>query len=77
MEFRDPLLIKERKCKYSSVKFLIDLTMGNLMALDKYQHLRAASFYDKQKICKNCFLALTRIEYERRKYQTLKEKGIK
>ena len=44
------------------------------MGLEKYQHLRAASFYEHQKVCKNCFLALTKIEAQRRKAMTRAEK---
>ena len=52
---------------------ILDLTMTSLMSLEKYQHLRAASFYEQQKLCRNCFLALTKIEYHRMEWQNLKE----
>eukprot|EP00347_Sterkiella_histriomuscorum_P001410 403372141 len=64
-DFDDPLLLHQRNY----------FTMSSLMGLDKYQHMRAASLYEQCKLCKNCFLALTKIEFHRRKYYQQEEQG--
>lgn len=55
----------------------LDLTMSNLMADERFQHLRPSSYYELVKICRHCFIALTKIENERRKWQVNFENGIK
>lgn len=50
--------------------------MSSLLGLERYQHLRAASLYEQLKVCKNCFLALTKIEFMRRRQITKGEKGV-
>ncbi|CDW82866.1 UNKNOWN [Stylonychia lemnae] len=76
-EFEDPLLLYQRACNFQSQnQTLIDLTMSSLMGLDRYQHLRAASLYEQVKICKNCFLSLTKIEFHRRKHYLREERNL-
>lgn len=47
------------------------------MANEKFKHLRPSSYYELAKVCNNCFMALTKIENERRKWQLNFETGAK